>query len=97
LEIICFHCQQSAEKYLKAFLVKNNEKIPKTHDLTILYLKCINIDTTLKGIKRQCANLTNYSVNIRYPYHIEINDSDAKKAIEDAKQIQKLICSNLEI
>ena len=25
-EIICFHCQQAAEKYLKAFLVYNDQE-----------------------------------------------------------------------
>ncbi len=27
-EIICFHCQQAAEKYLKAFLVYNEHEPP---------------------------------------------------------------------
>jgi len=31
--IICFHCQQAAEKYLKRFLVMNNIAPPKVHDL----------------------------------------------------------------
>jgi len=28
-EIICYHCQQSAEKFLKAFLIYNNVVIKK--------------------------------------------------------------------
>jgi hypothetical protein len=32
-EIICFHCQQSAEKYLKAFLFSNDIEPDKTHNL----------------------------------------------------------------
>lgn len=32
-EIICFHCQQSAEKYLKGYLVIHDITPPKIHDL----------------------------------------------------------------
>jgi predicted nucleotidyltransferase len=34
---LSFHCQQCAEKYLKAFLVSKNVKFPKTHDLLELH------------------------------------------------------------
>ena len=33
-EIICYHCQQSVEKYLKGYLALKGEEIKKTHDLT---------------------------------------------------------------
>jgi len=36
VEIICYHCQQSAEKYLKGFLSLKEEEIQKTHDLVLL-------------------------------------------------------------
>jgi len=91
LEIICYHCQQSAEKYLKAFLVKNEEQIVRTHDLTVLHLKCKTIDSDIDKIKKECANLTNFSVNIRYPFHIELKENDAKMAIENSKKIKRLI------
>jgi HEPN domain-containing protein len=32
----CFHAQQAAEKYLKAYLVSRNIIFPKTHDLQLL-------------------------------------------------------------
>ena len=32
-EIICFHCQQSAEKYLKAYIFFHDIEPEKTHDL----------------------------------------------------------------
>ena len=33
IHAICFHAQQAAEKYLKAFLVHSNVEFPKTHDI----------------------------------------------------------------
>jgi len=35
-EIICYLCQQSAEKYLKAFLFLHDVEPPKIHDLNEL-------------------------------------------------------------
>jgi HEPN domain-containing protein len=32
-EAICFHCQQCAEKYLKALLEEQSVTIPRTHNL----------------------------------------------------------------
>lgn len=32
-EISCYHCQQSAEKYLKGYLVLYGKNPPRTHDL----------------------------------------------------------------
>ena len=38
LEIICFHCQQAAEKAVKSIIVLNGSQggIPKKHDLFLL-------------------------------------------------------------
>jgi HEPN domain-containing protein len=32
----CFHCQQSAEKFLKGLLEDLGQTVPKTHDLIAL-------------------------------------------------------------
>lgn len=34
-DAICFHCQQAAEKYLKAVLVQSQIIFKKTHSLTV--------------------------------------------------------------
>ena len=40
LEVVCYHCQQSIEKSLKAYLCAKGVEIPKTHDLTMLCRRC---------------------------------------------------------
>ena len=35
-DLICFHCQQAVEKYLKARLQEADVRFPKTHDLSLL-------------------------------------------------------------
>lgn len=91
LEIICFHCQQSAEKYLKAFLVKNNIVIKKTHDLEILLKKCIEVNDDLINLKKSAIRLTDYAVKLRYPYRFDINNKIMEIAIKDAENIKKTI------
>ncbi|MBI1904191.1 MAG: HEPN domain-containing protein [Planctomycetia bacterium] len=35
-DLVCFHCQQSAEKYLKALFEEVGQRVPRTHDLDAL-------------------------------------------------------------
>lgn len=39
-DTVCFHCQQSVEKYLKAFLVYCDVAYPQSHNLSDLVAKC---------------------------------------------------------
>ena len=89
LEIICFHCQQAAEKYLKGYLVfKNTVEPPKTHDLVLLRIECMETDIRFESISRACEVLTRYGVQSRYPNEMEITKNDMQKALEYAKQIR---------
>ena len=35
-DTVCYHAQQCAEKYLKAFLISKSQDFPRTHDLRLL-------------------------------------------------------------
>ena len=39
-DTICFHSQQCAEKYFKAYLISKGEDLIKTHNLRFLLDKC---------------------------------------------------------
>ncbi|KPA13742.1 HEPN domain protein [Candidatus Magnetomorum sp. HK-1] len=91
IEIICYHCQQSSEKYLKGFLVLNGHEIIKTHDLVFLNQLCSSYDNEFTTIQEECLRLTDYGVNIRYPYPIDLNVADMKLAIKDAEIIQNFV------
>ncbi|MDD2401361.1 MAG: HEPN domain-containing protein [Clostridia bacterium] len=54
LEIICYHCQQSAEKYLKGYIALNEGSIVKTYDLTMLNKICIQYDCEFRKIEEDC-------------------------------------------
>jgi len=95
IEIICFHCQQSAEKHLKAYLFYKDSEIKKTHNLEELCKICSDKDKDFDWIKNQCIDLTDYAVEIRYPYPFELNISDMEKAILDAEIIKDFILKKL--
>ena len=91
LEIICYHCQQSAEKALKAFLVYHGITPPRTHDLNDLRNICQNIDDNFDEITADCKRLTDYGVQPRYPMGNEITDGDTVLALQDSEKISEFV------
>lgn len=65
--IVCFHAQQAAEKYLKAVLVRHRTPPTRTHDLTQLLSHVRAAGATLEGLDADCALLSKYPVEFRYP------------------------------
>jgi HEPN domain-containing protein len=64
--IICYHSQQSAEKYLKAYLVFHKIEFPYTHNITTLLDLCSNIDKFAEQL-RDSEILSVYATANRYP------------------------------
>lgn len=62
-----FHCQQCAEKSLKAFLTWHERPFRKTHDLKEVGQVCAEIDPSLTGPLRPAYLLTDYAWKLRYP------------------------------
>ena len=96
IEIICYHCQQSAEKFLKGYLAGNGHKIVKTHDLILLNNLCKKFNDEFKLVEEECLRLTDYGVNIRYPYPLDLNIVDMKLAIKDAEKIGDFVQKELK-
>ena len=65
-DIVCFHAQQCAEKYLKALLVSRSLDFPKTHDLRLL-MQRIPGDINLKLHIEEVVSLNRYTIEARYP------------------------------
>jgi len=62
-----FHCQQCAEKYLKAFLQERRIRFKYTHSLILLLDLCLTQDKSFDELHDDLAQLENYSVATRYP------------------------------
>lgn len=96
IEVICYHCQQSAEKHLKGFLALNGEAIEKIHDLVRLNKMCRKYEKDFESIEEECLMLTDYAVNIRYPFPIDINETDMHLALKSAHKIRDFVSEKVE-
>lgn len=93
LEIICYHCQQASEKWLKGVLAYHKRPIPRIHALDVLNEMLAVIDGDFVQIQDACYDLTDYSVIVRYPAEIVIKELDAEIAIQNATSIKNLLVS----
>jgi len=89
-DVICFHCQQCIEKYLKAFLTSHNVQFPKSHDLVTLRNLASEIDGSFELIKDLVKPLIEYAVQFRYPGE-EANRKEAQRAIKIMEEARNFI------
>jgi HEPN domain-containing protein len=67
LDTAVYHCQQAAEKALKAFLVFKEKSPEKTHDLRKLTLEAAEQEPRFNALLDMAAALTPYAWEFRYP------------------------------
>jgi len=94
-EIVCYHCQQCAEKMLKGYIAYNNGWLQKTHDLVVLCETSANYDSEFESILEICSDLTIYASEVRYPNLMQIENYHMKKAIENADLIRNFILTKI--
>ena len=93
---ICNHCQQAAEKYLKAYLTFLNISFEKKHDLDYLLDLISDQDAEVKQFYDLAEELNSYAVEIRYPDDwFEPTLEEAQKALSSVKIIRKHILSKI--
>lgn len=98
IEIICFHCQQAVEKALKGFLIYHNmPSVPRAHDLAELCKQCMVIDPSFEELLESCADLTVYSVKMRYPSDMELEERHMVWALDFAKTALNAIFDSMKM
>ena len=100
--IIAFHCQQTIEKYLKAFLIEKNIPLIKTHDLIklnglIMEIKNLGID------EKKLILINEVYVEARYPGELGLipeglpTYEQAIEFIEFAKEVKSIILKEINL
>jgi len=96
---ICFHFQQAAKKYLKAYIVKSGLKFEKEHDLVKLLKICAIHDSSLATLEEDCRFLNPFYFEIRYPDQVfaVCTRDQAEEAYKRADEIRNLIKKKIGI
>lgn len=96
---ICFHFHQSAEKYLKAFIIANNLEFEKIHDLLKLLKTSQKKEPNLSCLRESCKFLNPFYVETRYPIHwpTHYTKEEAQKAKNAAQNISDTIKDLLKV
>lgn len=83
-----FHCQQAAEKALKAFLFWHDVLFRKTHNLRELGAACLQIDNSWMDLLEQAEGLTQFAWVFRYPGEPE---APSQAETEDALMVARAV------
>ena len=98
--IVAFHCQQTIEKYFKAYLIEMDIPIIRTHDL-------IRLNAMIKEIKdlgideEKLIIINEVYIESRYPGELGLlpdgmpSDEQAKEFVAYAKEIKNVIIKEL--
>ncbi|MBE9075814.1 HEPN domain-containing protein [Romeria aff. gracilis LEGE 07310] len=96
LDAVVYHCQQSAEKALKAYLASQNKAFMKTHDVDVLVGLCSSSEPDFQSLQEAAEILTPYATEFRYPGGlIEPERRDAEEALEMAVLVLKYVTQRL--
>ena len=89
LEIICYHCQQAAEKAVKALILWQNDgrKVPKKHDISFLLDRLKDNMDVDESYYDYADSLTPYGVVVRYPSELHLEPRHAQGALQHAGAI----------
>lgn len=89
-DAVCFHTQQSAEKYLKARLQEAGVPFKKTHDLVNLLNLVLPIEPSWSLLQPDLIVLTNFAVDYRYPGNAATRQ-EAQDAVKRCKAVRRVI------
>lgn len=94
--IICYHCQQCAEKLLKGYIAFSGGNVQKTHNLLKLNKICAEYNPEFNELVKECVDLDDYATNVRYPFFEELLEEDALEAIKNAETVFNFLIKQLK-
>ncbi len=90
-EAAAFFLQQSLEKYLKAFLLRQNWNLRKIHDLDALLDEASKSNPDLEEFRDLCERVSGYYLSERYPPlgPSDLSSEDIRKDLNEAQKFVK--------
>ncbi len=94
-DAVCYHSQQCAEKYLKAFLISRQQPYPKVHKLIAILNVCLNLDSTFEFMRQELETLDGLDT-LRYPYDFAMIE-EAQLAVQQTSILRKFVRQKLNL
>jgi HEPN domain-containing protein len=91
---VCFHCQQCAEKYLKARLNEASLPVHKTHDLEQLLNQVLAVEPLWSAFRPSLKRLSDAAVLPRYPGNV-FTKAEASRAFKTCNAFRKEVRTSL--
>ncbi|MEX2261919.1 MAG: HEPN domain-containing protein [Bryobacteraceae bacterium] len=96
-DIVAFHAQQAAEKYLKGLLTRHQIEFPKTHVIRRLLILLQPIDSATAQALDEASWLSPFGADIRYPGdRPETLPGDEARAHQLAKKVRNAVMAVLD-
>ena len=93
-DVAVYHCQQAAEKAVKAFLVYHGKSHEKTHDIEVLVDLASEIDSGFSRLADAADALTPYATRFRYPnatFAVEPRPAEYDEAVQHAQAVYDFV------
>lgn len=97
-DVAVYHCQQAAEKAIKAFLVHHDQPVQKTHDIEVLADLATEIEPSFSELMDAADSLTPYASRFRYPnatFAVEPSEEEFNTALQQAGEVFEFVRKQL--
>lgn len=95
-DAVCFHCQQSLEKYMKAILQLHNIRFTRTHQLEVLLDLALPLYPLWEPWRNDLELISSYAVDVRYPGE-GANQEETRKCIAKSRIFRKEFLGILDL
>jgi len=92
-EIVCFHCQQAIEKYLKGYLIFLTGELQEGHSLVKLAKKAMVYHEDFSGIIKDLAFVNTFYIETRYPAidPLVVSKDDTEQCLKIMEKVISII------
>ncbi len=97
-DVAVYHCQQAAEKAVKAYLVHQGKAGEKTHDIEVLIDLAGEVDPHFSSLADAADALTPYATRFRYPnatFAVEPQPAEYNEAVRHAQAVYDFVLNLL--
>lgn len=99
LVYVAYFIQQTAEKYLKGFLISKGWELEKIHNLDKLLRECSKFDKAFLEFLPSFRKITRFYFEGRYPmtYKVKYTTKEIKQAINEVKNLVGFVKEKIKL